>query len=119
LPEPEGAAYASRAYEPPVGETETLLAEVWARALGVEQVGRHDNFFELGGHSLLAVTLVERLRTLGFETDVRTLFEAPTVAQFAAAFGTSAAVVEVPPNLIPSTPTEDPDGDSGEVEIEL
>ncbi|WP_275563250.1 phosphopantetheine-binding protein, partial [Streptomyces sp. 5-6(2022)] len=85
-------------YEAPVGERETLLAEVWARALGVERVGRHDNFFELGGHSLLAVTLVERLRAFGFETDVRTLFEAPTVADFAVAMGAGSGAVVVPPN---------------------
>ncbi|WP_275563243.1 phosphopantetheine-binding protein, partial [Streptomyces sp. 5-6(2022)] len=83
-----------------MGEVETLLAEVWARVLGVERVGRRDNFFELGGHSLLAVTLVEQIRILGVETDVRTLFEAPTVADFAVAMGAGSGAVVVPPNLI-------------------
>ncbi|HEX8431133.1 MAG TPA: amino acid adenylation domain-containing protein, partial [Longimicrobium sp.] len=58
LPAPEGGAYAARPYEAPNGETETLLAAIWAELLGVERVGRLDNFFELGGHSLLAVTLI-------------------------------------------------------------
>ncbi|MCG8296578.1 phosphopantetheine-binding protein, partial [Pseudomonas entomophila] len=74
----------SRAYEAPEGATEELLAKLWAELLGVERVGRQDNFFELGGHSLLAVTLISRLREAGLEADVRTLFEQPTLAGYAA-----------------------------------
>ena len=62
LPAPEGAAFAARAYEAPVGEIEEALAEIWAELLGVERVGRHDDFFALGGHSLLAVQVVSRVR---------------------------------------------------------
>nr|UXB94859.1 non ribosomal peptide synthetase [Pseudomonas syringae] len=83
LPAPGVDALATRPYEAPEGETETLLARLWSDLLGVEQVGRHDNFFELGGHSLLAVSLTARLRQEGIEADVRTLFEHPTLAGYA------------------------------------
>ncbi|WP_423251780.1 AMP-binding enzyme, partial [Pseudomonas syringae] len=53
LPDPELEALTSQAYAAPVGETEVLMADLWAHVLGLEHVGRHDNFFELGGHSLL------------------------------------------------------------------
>ncbi|MCS4251622.1 non-ribosomal peptide synthetase [Pseudomonas sp. BIGb0164] len=84
LPAPGMAALSVREYAAPQGETETLLARLWAELLGVERVGRHDNFFELGGHSLLAVSLIGRLRQEGMEADVRALFEQPTLAGYAA-----------------------------------
>ncbi|HEY0857589.1 MAG TPA: amino acid adenylation domain-containing protein, partial [Albitalea sp.] len=99
LPAPEGSAFAQRGYEPPEGEIETALAQLWAEVLHVERVGRHDNFFELGGHSLLAVGLIERMRRAGWRAEVRTLFGAPTLAGLAAAIG-RAPDVDVPPNRI-------------------
>ncbi|NWD74005.1 amino acid adenylation domain-containing protein, partial [Pseudomonas gingeri] len=84
LPAPDSSALISRGYEAPQGETETLIAEIWQTLLGIAQVGRHDHFFELGGHSLLAVSLMERMRQEGLEADVRTLFEHPTLSEYAA-----------------------------------
>jgi len=65
--------------------TELLLAEIWSEVLGVADIGVFDNFFRLGGHSLLAAQAMARLRR-AFKTDLplRTLFEAPTIAQLAA-----------------------------------
>jgi amino acid adenylation domain-containing protein/FkbM family methyltransferase len=80
LPAPEADAYSRRGYEAPQGETETLLAAIWAELLKLERVSRHDNFFELGGHSLLATRLVSRIRdAFHIEVSVRDLFDTPTV----------------------------------------
>ena len=84
LPAPDVEALSAHAYEAPEGDTEILLAQLWAELLKVERVGRQDNFFELGGHSLLAVSLIGRLRQVGMEADVRALFEQPTLAGYAA-----------------------------------
>jgi len=101
LPAPDSNAYASRAYEAPVGETEIRLAALWADLLQVERVGRHDHFFELGGHSLLAVSLIERMRQANLDADVRVLFGQPTLAQVAASVGTTQRV-EVPQAKVPT-----------------
>ncbi|MFT0477004.1 amino acid adenylation domain-containing protein [Pseudomonas antarctica] len=84
LPAPGMDALMVREYVAPEGDTEILLAQLWADLLNVARVGRHDNFFELGGHSLLAVSLIGRLRQEGLEADVRALFEQPTLAGYAA-----------------------------------
>lgn len=101
LPMPEGDAYGVRKYEPPRGETEEILARIWAELLKVERVGRYDNFFELGGHSLLAVTAIERMRRQGLQVDVGALFATPTVADLAVTVGGKARRVVLPPNRIP------------------
>ncbi|WP_276320818.1 non-ribosomal peptide synthetase [Xanthomonas oryzae] len=98
LPAPDGAAYATTAYEAPQGAIEEAITAIWCDLLGLDTIGRHDNFFTLGGHSLLAVTLTERMRRQGLQADLRTLFATPTLAALAAAIGSVS--VRVPPNGI-------------------
>jgi hypothetical protein len=50
-------------YVAPRDEIETAVAGIWAKVLGVGQVGVHDNFFDLGGHSLLLTQVREHLAT--------------------------------------------------------
>ncbi|WP_298907203.1 phosphopantetheine-binding protein, partial [uncultured Nostoc sp.] len=84
LPIPETITSYNQDYVAPRSQVEELLAEIWAKVLGKEQVGVHDNFFELGGHSLLATQLTSRIRdTFQIDLPVRNLFEAPTVEQLA------------------------------------
>ncbi|WP_341316804.1 amino acid adenylation domain-containing protein [Paraburkholderia sp. IMGN_8] len=80
LPEPQRVA---RAYQAPAAGLETALAAIFREVLGVERVGRADHFFELGGHSLAAVRVATRVaERLARDVPVRTLFEAPTLAQY-------------------------------------
>jgi amino acid adenylation domain-containing protein len=97
LPSPAGDAYATRAYEAPVGEIEEALAGIWSQVLGVERVGRRDHFFELGGHSLRAVQVVSRVRQLlHVEAALGEIFLRPVLADFARGLDPEARA-ELPP----------------------
>jgi acyl-CoA synthetase (AMP-forming)/AMP-acid ligase II/aryl carrier-like protein len=68
----------------PRGDTETLVAALFAEVLGVEQVGATDNFFALGGDSLRGGQVVARVRARReVNLQLLTLFRKPTVAEFA------------------------------------
>ena len=75
------------AYEAPQTELQQQLAQLWQQLLGCERVGLNDHFFLLGGHSLLAAQVMARAQTqLGVALPLKTLFEAPVLAQLAARF---------------------------------
>ncbi|QIQ06010.1 non-ribosomal peptide synthetase [Streptomyces liangshanensis] len=84
---------------------EEVLCEQFAEVLGVARVGIDDNFFALGGHSLLAMRLVARVRSaLGTRISLRTVFDAPTVAELAEATAATGAESGAPrPPLVPRT----------------
>ncbi|HEY0736386.1 MAG TPA: amino acid adenylation domain-containing protein [Herpetosiphonaceae bacterium] len=64
--------------------TEEVVAAIWQRVLGIEQVGIHDSFFSLGGHSLLATQILSRVReTFQVELALSNLFNTPTVTGMA------------------------------------
>ena len=87
LPAPEytdtGAGYRA-----PATPVEEILAGIYAQVLGLERVGVDDSFFDLGGDSLSAMRVIAAINTsLDAGLAVRTLFEAPTVAQLAPRIG--------------------------------
>ena len=83
LPAPGQDALGGASFVAPRTVAEERVAEVWADVLGLERVGVEDGFFELGGHSIRAVTLVGRLRAIGYDLAVRDVFEHRTVARIA------------------------------------
>ncbi|WP_242688082.1 non-ribosomal peptide synthetase, partial [Photorhabdus stackebrandtii] len=106
LPAPDQSAVAMHAYEAPVGELETTLAQIWQDLLGLACVGRYDHFFKLGGHSLLAVQCTTRVRQeLALDLPLAQLFAQPVLIDLAraltAASVTARAVIPAADHSLP------------------
>ena len=70
-----------RARVAPRDASEALMVDVWARVLGVSELGVEDDFFELGGDSLLITPLLLGIRdAFDARLSVRSFFKNPTVA---------------------------------------
>ncbi|MEM8997052.1 MAG: phosphopantetheine-binding protein, partial [Acidobacteriota bacterium] len=82
LPAPDVSSTADA--EPPEGDAEIGLADIWGEVLGRDGVGRRDNFFALGGDSVLAIQVVTRARGAGWTLEVREIFQHQTLAELAA-----------------------------------
>jgi amino acid adenylation domain-containing protein len=79
---PAPAAVSSDSYVAPSTLIETVLVDMYAELLNLEQVGVDDSFFDVGGSSLQAMQLVSRLRNdLAVDVDVTAIFLAPTPRQ--------------------------------------
>ncbi|MDX7988705.1 amino acid adenylation domain-containing protein [Xenorhabdus sp. 12] len=68
-------------YVAPRNALETQLCTLWQDVLRLERIGIEDNFFRIGGDSIVSIQLVSKLRQAGFSLQVKSIFEAPTVAQ--------------------------------------
>ena len=65
LPVPE---YSREGYEAPETETEKMLCEKMALALGLDMVGANDDFFQMGGDSLSTIMLINECSHPGVNT---------------------------------------------------
>ncbi len=84
LPAPSENVEVTQDFVGPRDATEQMLAQIWAKALHVKQVGLHDNFFDLGGHSLLAVRIIVEIeKVTKIHLPLATLLQAPTIAGLA------------------------------------
>ena len=71
-------------YVAPRTPIEQILADIWAAALGLDQVGVDDSFFALGGHSLLVAQVIYQANTaFAVDLPLRALFDEPTIAGLA------------------------------------
>ena len=83
LPVPDRPGHGDR-YAAARGDTEKAVADLWARTLGVETVGRDDNFIDLGGHSLVGIQIVSQINELySIALPLRTLLGGASVVAVA------------------------------------
>ncbi|MDR6305692.1 amino acid adenylation domain-containing protein/non-ribosomal peptide synthase protein (TIGR01720 family) [Nitrobacter vulgaris] len=69
---------------PPVTDTERAVSLIWCDALGLRAVHCEDDFFFLGGNSITVGQVASEIRErFGLELELRSFFDAPTLAAFA------------------------------------
>ncbi|QFU91635.1 non-ribosomal peptide synthetase [Amycolatopsis sp. YIM 10] len=83
LPRPEYDTAGCPDYVAPRNAIEQQLSELFARVLGIGEVGVHDGFFELGGDSMSAIALIGALRAAGLGFDIRDVLSGRSVAELA------------------------------------
>jgi amino acid adenylation domain-containing protein len=72
--------------EPPAGEIEKMLAEIWKQIFNREFISRRDNFFDLGGDSLNAAVIAAKIfHATNVELPLRAFTDFPTLAELACA----------------------------------
>ncbi|WP_218943668.1 non-ribosomal peptide synthetase [Exilibacterium tricleocarpae] len=97
LPAPAVACPSTAEREPPRGETERVLVDIWQRLLQRESVGRSDDFYALGGHSLLGLRLVAEVQQrLAKPLSIRELFEHPRLRDLAQRLDAADFVTQAP-----------------------
>ncbi|ORA10675.1 hypothetical protein BST12_26510 [Mycobacterium angelicum] len=96
LPAPD-FSHAGR-YRAPATPTEEVLADIYAKVLGLDRVGVDDSFFDLGGDSLLGMRAIVAINAaLGAHLSMRALFDAPTVGDLSQQLRTHDSSVDIVP----------------------
>lgn len=85
----------AREWRAPSNSTEAGLVTIWSDVLKLDRISITDNFFELGGHSLLAARVIANINEkFHISLPLRTLYEAPTLAELAAVIENGCSVTE-------------------------
>jgi amino acid adenylation domain-containing protein len=80
LPEPDTARpELEDVFVAPSTREEKILAAIWTKVLGVEQVGINDNFFALGGDSIRSIQVLSQAKEQGLSFSVQQLFQHQTI----------------------------------------
>lgn len=72
-------------YYPPSSPTESLIAKIWMKLLGLSKVSIRSDFFELGGYSLIGIRMMAAIeKATGTRLPLVSLFENPTIEALSA-----------------------------------
>ncbi|HYE54783.1 MAG TPA: condensation domain-containing protein, partial [Chitinophagaceae bacterium] len=91
---PEPALVRNEMHNAPVTAEEKLLAGVWSKVLGTENISVTDKFFSLGGDSIKSIQISSRMRSLGYQVSVKDIFTSQTIKELAPKMQKIAAVTD-------------------------
>lgn len=87
---------------------EKIVLQVWRDVLGRQDIGIHDDFFMLGGDSMRAIQMISKFLSLGMRTEIRDIFQNPTVSKFSSVIQNSVHMSDQSPVIgeAPLTPIQ-------------
>ena len=105
LPQPPSLFPTDLEIVPPRTPTEEKLTQIWSEVLNLPAIGRENNFFDLGGNSLHASQILARIaERFAIDLPLKTIFDAPTIAQFAEYLDSAKTGTSLPPLVPIQTP---------------
>ncbi len=67
-------------------DTETLIGNIWCKAMGYDEININDDFYELGGDSIIAIQIAnEYKKSTGTKIDVDDIMEYSTISSLSSA----------------------------------
>ncbi|MFC9541874.1 amino acid adenylation domain-containing protein [Lysinibacillus sp. NPDC056959] len=81
-------------HQPPVTETQKVLANVWAEVLNIKDLNIKDDFFALGGHSLKIMPTLVKLKPYFSNLRIQDFFHYRTIEKLARKIDTDAIQLE-------------------------
>ncbi len=86
----------------PRTEMEKMIARIWCKTLGLDEVGIHDSFFKFGGDSLAAARMITAVHSeINAVIPLRAIFESPTIASLALLIGNPTSKTDVLDPVLP------------------
>ncbi|MET7640824.1 amino acid adenylation domain-containing protein [Streptomyces sp. NPDC005438] len=108
-----GNAAGNAAMNAAMNGVERRIAAVWAKALGLSDIGREDNFFDRGADSLIMARVAGRLREevqevshLAYDVLLRTMLNQPTIVALSALLETPATGPDEADRVVPERAPE-------------
>lgn len=88
-------AHTERHIVMPRTSEEQAMVTIWKNVLGINAISVDDNFFAMGGNSLLALHILHQVKEhYAIALPIRTLFDAPTIAEFTRALESARLVAQ-------------------------
>ncbi len=99
----------TEAYAPARNELEQKLIEIWEAVLRKKDIGINHNFFSIGGDSIKSIQILSRLKSAGYQLEMKDLFQYPFISQLSNHVAKLAREVVLAPDdhsFVPLAPLE-------------
>ncbi|MCL6590889.1 MAG: SDR family NAD(P)-dependent oxidoreductase [Firmicutes bacterium] len=69
---------------PDEGQTVYIMAQIWARVLGLTEIDIHQSFYDMGGNSLIALQIIDQAKKSGLDVSLQDILSYKTIDKICA-----------------------------------